>query len=78
MRKLIIIATIVIVSTTPSYANLSLASAETPPTDHSTSTTDAHPVKTERSTKIVRHRHQWPAAPFNYHYFSYHYFRGGC
>ena len=74
MRKLIIIATIVIVSRTPSYANLSL---EAPPTDHSTFTTDAHPVKTEKSAKIVRHKHQWPVAPFSYHYFSYNYFRGG-
>jgi hypothetical protein len=87
MRKLMLIAAIALMTATPCYANLSLASADTSPAATERAKTPAKtPIKTpaaearrarpERSARISRHRqHYWAQAPFsNYS----HFFRGGC
>jgi len=87
MRKLILIAAIALITATPCHANLSLATAETPPaaTEQPQATAEARPVAAGRSPmRISRRRHShWNASRLSYHYFGYHnfsyrYFRGGC
>ncbi len=89
MRKLILIAAAAFMSTTPCYANLSLASADTSPIateQPKPRAAEARPVKPERSARISRHRQRhWAEAPFSYPPFGgyrsfggYHSFGGGC
>jgi hypothetical protein len=86
MRKLMLIAAIALMTATPCYANLSLASAETSPAaTEQPKTTAAIPTKTpvaetrharpERSARTSKHpQYHWADSRFSY----YRYFRGGC
>jgi hypothetical protein len=87
MRKLMLIAGIALMTATPCYANLSLASADTSsvPTEQARTATrtptkappaEARHARPERSARVSRHRqHYWAQARFsNYS----HFFRGGC
>jgi hypothetical protein len=86
MRKLMLIAVIALMTASPCYANLSLASADTSPATEQPKTTAATPTKTpvaearharpERSARTSRHPqyHHWAESRFSYA----RYFRGGC
>jgi hypothetical protein len=86
MRKLMLIAGIALMTATPCYANLSLASADTSPVAAAQpKTAAATPTKApvaetrharpERSARISRHpQYHWAESRFSYA----RYFRGGC
>ena len=76
MRKLILIAAIALITATPCHANLSLATAETPPaaTEQPQTTAEARPVAAGTQPYASRLSYHY----FGYHNFSYRYFRGGC
>jgi hypothetical protein len=87
MRKLMLIAGIALMTATPCYANLSLASADTSsvPTERARTATrtptkapatEARHARPERTARVSRHRqHYWTQARFtNYA----HFFHGGC
>jgi hypothetical protein len=83
MRKLLLIAAVAFATATPCYANLSLASAENPPTaaeQTKAPDSNARTVRGERSVRYSRHRHhRWAATPFpRYLGFGFRYFRSGC
>jgi hypothetical protein len=91
MRKLMLIAAIVLTAATPCYANLSVATADTSPvtterTEAPARTTAKAPTKApaaearrarpERTARVSRHReHYWAQARFSNYS---HFFRGGC
>ncbi len=67
MRKLILIATMALMSTSSCYANLSLASSDNPPTaieQPKPRPAEVRPVAVGRSAETARHRrtHIWAEA----------------
>jgi hypothetical protein len=82
MRKLMLIAATAFMMSTPCYANLSLANAETSPTaiEHPNTEMEARQVKTASSPSGVsrRRQHRWTASRFsNRYYVGYGFFHGG-
>jgi hypothetical protein len=87
MRKLMLISAIAFMASTPCYANLSLANADTAPnaTGQPKTTADARPVTTAGSAERIsrRRQHHRTASRFTNHYYgffdrSYGYSGGGC